>query len=601
MANNADGNILYLLDGWAEATLDDIAIWGSGGTPSRKQPNYFQGAIPWFKTGELGDKYIYDSEEKISQEAVDNSSAKIFPKGSVAIAMYGATVGKISILGVDAATNQACAVAQVDTSCISNEFLYYFLLSIRGELVKVGKGGAQPNISQGILKGWNILVPPTNEQYRIVAKIEEIFSELDKGAEYLKTVQEQLKVYRQSVLKAAFEGRLTEEWREAHANQLETADQLLERIHQERENCYQQQLNEWEEAVKTWEENGREVKKSNKPKQPENLSPLTEEELRELSNLPEGWIWLKLGNLNVEIFDGPFGSNLKTSDYIDEGIRVIRLENIGILQFNNENKMYISQEKYEALKRHTVIPGDVIFASFIVEETRVAIIPEYLEIAINKADCFCIRSQGNTIQNHYIAKFLSTRNAYHQLKSQVHGATRPRVNTTQLKNCAIPVASPFEQQQIHIKIEERFSMIGKLENDIEENLKRLELLRQSILRKTFSGQLVAQDPNDEPASILLERIRAERQAAPKPTRKPSTPKKKSRKKEVVDLISVLQSAKGWLSAQDAFRECGVSDGVETEVIEKLYLELRDLEKKDRIEVERRGDEDWLRIRSIGRS
>lgn len=217
MSNNSDGNILYLPDGWAEATLDDIAIWGSGGTPSRKQPNYFQGAIPWFKTGELGDKYIYDSEEKISQEAVDNSSAKIFPKGSVAIAMYGATVGKTSILGIDAATNQACAVAQVNSSYISNEFLYYFLLSIRGELVKVGKGGAQPNISQGILKGWNILVPPTNEQYRIVAKVEEIFSELDKGVEYLKTAQEQLKVYRQSVLKYAFEGKLTKRWRKAHA------------------------------------------------------------------------------------------------------------------------------------------------------------------------------------------------------------------------------------------------------------------------------------------------------------------------------------------------------------------------------------------------
>lgn len=184
------------------------------------------------------------------------------------------------------------------------------MLSIRGELVKVGRGGAQPNISQGILKGWNILVPPTNEQYRIVAKIEEFFSELDKGNEYLKTAQEQLKVYRQSVLKHAFEGRLTEEWREAHADQLETADQLLERIHQERENLYQQQISEWEEAVKAWEENGKELKKPNKPKQPRNLSPLTEEELRELSNLPEGWIWLKLGNLNVGIFDGPFGSNL---------------------------------------------------------------------------------------------------------------------------------------------------------------------------------------------------------------------------------------------------------------------------------------------------
>jgi type I restriction enzyme, S subunit len=136
---------------------------------------------------------------------------------------------------------------------------------------------------------------------------------------------------------------------------------------------------------------------------------------------------------------------------------------------------------------------------------------------------------------------------------------------------------------------------------IDENIKKAKAMSNSILKKAFSGKLVLQDSNDEPVSILLERIRAERQAVPKPIRKLINLKKKSRQQKVVDLISVLESAENWLSAQDTFQECGVSDGTETDVIEKLYLELRDLQKKNRVEVERRGDEDWLRICSTGRS
>ena len=137
--------------GWVETELGAIADWGSGGTPSRGNSKYFSGNIPWIKTGELGEKYIRSAEEFISEEAVKNSSAKIFPKGSVGIAMYGATIGKLSIWGIDASTNQACAVAKVRENILFNEYLYYFLFSEKNEFIKAGKGGAQPNISQGIL------------------------------------------------------------------------------------------------------------------------------------------------------------------------------------------------------------------------------------------------------------------------------------------------------------------------------------------------------------------------------------------------------------------------------------------------------------------
>ena len=227
--------------GWCCTSLEKVASWGSGGTPSRNVERYFQGTIPWVKTGELESKYIRETEEHISEEALKNSSAKIFPKGSVGIAMYGATIGKLSIWGIDASTNQACAVG-IPTEAINNEFLYYYLLSERQNLIKAGKGGAQPNLSQGIIKEWSINLPPLPEQHRIVAKIEELFSELDKGIENLKTARAQLKVYRQALLKHAFEGKLTVQWRRENQDKLETAAALLKRIQQERAQRYQQQL-----------------------------------------------------------------------------------------------------------------------------------------------------------------------------------------------------------------------------------------------------------------------------------------------------------------------------------------------------------------------
>src|SRR6187399_1338692 len=127
--------------GWTSATLEQVALWGSGGTPSRQKPEFFSGNIPWVKTGELGPKYLRSAEEHISRKAIEASSAKMFPKGSVGIAMYGATIGKTSIWAIDAATNQACAVAQCHPG-IFNEFLYYFLLSQKNAFIDAGKGGA---------------------------------------------------------------------------------------------------------------------------------------------------------------------------------------------------------------------------------------------------------------------------------------------------------------------------------------------------------------------------------------------------------------------------------------------------------------------------
>lgn len=192
---------------WKTEPLGDIAFMTSGGTPSSKISAYYEnGTIPWVRSGELENGAIRDTEIKITQAGLDNSSAKIFPRGTLLIALYGATIGKLAYLDIDACTNQAvCGIFENDK--VSLKYLYYFLLFHRPDLVKQGVGGAQSNISQTILKKLMVYYPvDKTEQLRIVARIEELFSELDNGVETLRKTKQQLAVYRQAVMKSVFQG-----------------------------------------------------------------------------------------------------------------------------------------------------------------------------------------------------------------------------------------------------------------------------------------------------------------------------------------------------------------------------------------------------------
>ncbi|MDD7581804.1 restriction endonuclease subunit S [Corynebacterium sp. 32222D000AT] len=156
---------------WISTTLGESFKWSSGGTPSRKNPDYYTGDIPWVKSGELPDGVISETEERITELAIKNSSAKVFPKGSVAIAMYGATIGKVGILAMDAATNQAIAVARSAEHTLER-FLFFYLRANRIKFIALGKGGAQPNISQKVIKAFPYELPSIQEQKEILRLID---------------------------------------------------------------------------------------------------------------------------------------------------------------------------------------------------------------------------------------------------------------------------------------------------------------------------------------------------------------------------------------------------------------------------------------------
>ena len=178
-------NLLFEVpQNWCWTILGKIGKWQSGSTPSRLNKDYYNGNIPWLKTGDLNDGYITHIPEYITEKALNETSVKLNPAGSVLIAMYGATIGKIGILTFPATTNQACCACKV-FNVIDKEFLFFFLLSHREEFIKMGGGGAQPNISKEKIVNTYIPLPPFAEQRRIVNAVNKEFALLDAIMESL--------------------------------------------------------------------------------------------------------------------------------------------------------------------------------------------------------------------------------------------------------------------------------------------------------------------------------------------------------------------------------------------------------------------------------
>lgn len=193
-----------LPDKWEIKKMPQVVKWGSGGTPRATEKQYYEGGtIPWLIIGDLNDGVVTSSATRITELGLQNSSAKIIPSGTLLVAMYG-SIGKLGITGIECCTNQAIAFAK-ELYGVTTKYMFYYMALIKSDLISKGKGGTQKNISQTVLNSLDVIVPPLSEQERIVARIEEMFSQLDAGLETLIKIKAQIAVYRQIVLKEAFE------------------------------------------------------------------------------------------------------------------------------------------------------------------------------------------------------------------------------------------------------------------------------------------------------------------------------------------------------------------------------------------------------------
>ena len=502
---------------WVWTKLSGLGDIVAGGTPSTKEATYWAEEINWISPADLtgySAKTIKRGTKSISRIGLANSSAKVMPAGSVHFSTR-APIGYIVISSEPLATNQGFK-SLVPAPSIFNEYVYYYLMASREYAHKCASGTTFLELSGRAFGDLPIPLAPTTTQHKIVAKIEELFSELDKGVESLKTARAKLNVYRQAVLKHAFEGKLTAQWREENKNKLETPEQLLARIKQERETCYERQLKERKAAIKEWEEVGKSGRKPQKPQKPKNPLPIAVSPVHNLF-----WTRLFLDELAVEAVLGKMldkEKNTGTSRYY--------LGNINLRwgKFDLENLKTMKVEESE-IERYRLAKGDLVICEG-GEPGRCAVWEgQEPTMLIQKALHRVRFTEG---YSPYFAFYFMTYAARSGLLSpNFTGSTIKHLTGKGLGNVLFPLCTLAEQEQIVRYLDSTVALCDELDCQIDNQLLRANALRQSILRKAFTGQLVPQDPHDEPASILLDRIRAEREKAVNSNHSKKTKKRKT--------------------------------------------------------------------------
>ncbi|CAQ90574.1 restriction endonuclease subunit S [Escherichia fergusonii] len=496
-----------LPEGWVETNLQNVASWGSGGTPSRNHDEYYNGNIPWIKTGDLGPKIITNASEYITDAGVQNSSAKFFPKGSVAIAMYGATIGKTSILGIDATTNQACAVGTPLEGITSTLFLYYFLLNEKNAFIKKGKGGAQPNISQTVIKEHIIYLPPLAEQKIITEKLDTLLAQVDSTKARLEQIPQILKRFRQAVLERAVNGKLTECWRDC-VGELTSAEEIITEIKKYRKASLST------EGSSASTESKRQIAKIEKHcfKVPK-------------INLPKGWVWTTFLQSMEKVVD----CHNKTAPYVDQGIHLIRTPDIRNGVISLDNTKYIDNDTYLYWsKRCPPRSGDIIFTRE-APMGEAGIVPENTIICMGQR-MMLLRPIPEYIHNKYVLLNILSSSFQTRMISQAIGTGVKHLRVADVESLTYPLPPIEEQHEIVRRVEQLFAYADTIEKQVNNALARVNNLTQSILAKAFRGELTAQWRAENPdlisgensAAALLEKIKAERAA--------SGGKKASRKK-----------------------------------------------------------------------
>lgn len=485
---------------WVMATVGEVFDVLGGGTPSTETEEYWGGTTPWITSADIEGVRRINVRKYVSDKGIAESTTNKVPaKTLLVVTRVG--LGKVAISDVPLCFSQDLQGLIQSPELIVPEYALH-LLSYQLQFLKfAGQGTTISGVTKKQLKDLAFPLPPTAEQHRVVAKIEELFSELDQGVASLKTAREQLKVYRQSLLKNAFEGKLTATWRAAHADQLETATALQQRIAHERQARYQQQLADWQTAGQP----------GPKPNPPKPLQPLTAEELAELPELPAGWVFVRAEEIADFITKGttPSKELLFSGNGEIPFIKVYNLTMTGALDFSID-PTFVSRETHKGfLSRSKVYPGDVLMNIVGPPLGKVSIVPPtYPEWNINQAIAIF---RSTAITPKLLAKYLAHETTVRSMMKKSK-ATAGQFNLT-LEICRetlIPLCGKLEQQEIELLIDEKLSEADQLDQTLASALQQADALRQSILKKAFHGQLVKQDKNEEPATALLERIRAEK-------------------------------------------------------------------------------------------
>ena len=462
-----------LPQGWVWTNLGDLTFIQNG--YAFKSYDYKKNGIPLLRISNIENHQVNFDENSVFLDECYKNDFQYFlvGKGDIVIALSGATTGKYGIYKNDyfALLNQRVGrIVFFSPLLIDPLYIQFYMEILRANILKKAYGMAQPNISTAEIAEFYISLPPLSEQHRIVARIEELFTQLDAGVASLLKAQAQLKRYRQAVLKAAFEGRLTQEWREEHKGKIENFRDYLKK--------------NWETYHK-----GKKFKFIDSS---------------ELPKIPEAWNWLSFEQVSQRVVVGHVGP-IK-HEYIENGVPFLRSQNVRENRFDPTGLKFISTEFHKKLKKSSLIPNDVL----IIRSGSIGIscvVPENIKEA-NCCDLTVVKQPFGILPK--LAAYYMNSIAQRRVHAQKVGVALIHFNTKVLASMPIPIPPIEEQKIILAEIERYLSIAEKVEFSIETSLRQADSLRQSILKRAFEGKLVPQNPNDEPASVLLERIKAEK-------------------------------------------------------------------------------------------
>ncbi len=550
---------------WTLIPLKDLGDWSGGGTPSKAKPQYWQGgSVPWVSPKDMKTERISNSEDHITKEAIAHSTASLIKAGSVLIVTRSGILRHtlpVAVSAVAVTVNQDLK-ALTPRNGIMAEYVAWALRAFARDILNTcSKQGTTVNSVETVkLLRFEIPVAPTEQQHTIVAEIEKQFSRLDEAVANLKRVKANLKRYKAAVLKAAVEGKLTEEWRKQHPD-VEPASKLLERIIKERPH-----------------------KGAGKGEYKDPVEPNT----TSLGSIPNSWIWAALDQLCPLFVDSPH----RTPRYGQTGVPALGPRDVVGGRLNVTDARLVDEGEYATqTERHVPEAGDIVYSRELSLGWGV-ILPPGSRVCLSQG--MCLFRPHKTVDSRYFMIVLNGPHGRRQAELAATGSAHPHVNLGSIKKYSIPLPPSPEQEKIVAEVERRLSVIDELEATVEANLTRADRLRQSVLQQAFTGQLVPENPNTVPVSGLIGPPRLQ-SAFVEPTNLPSERETSIQevKNTMNNLIEALPSASGWISAQEAFRLCGIGAGTETDTIERIYEELRGHIDSGRIAVDRRGEADWL--------
>lgn len=457
--------------GWITTNLGATTLVVLGQSPPSSTYNELREGLPFYQ-GKAEFGQIYPTPSKWCSEP-----KKIAEKGDVLISVR-APVGPTNLCPAKSCIGRG--LAAIRPLCdMQSLFIFYLMRSFEKILSTSGTGTTFNAITGDQLKSIYMPLPPLLEQKRIIAKIEELFTRLDKGVEALEKIKKELKRYRQSVLKSAFEGRLTEQWRKENKDKIEPANKLLERISKER----------------TCLPKGAGKGKAKK------LPPLDKSNLPEL---PGGWEWARLEAIaNIASGQTPKGLPDISSQGQIPFYKVGDMNRSGNEVYMKEAEIYLDTEQIAQLRLHIREKDTVIFPK------RGGAIKTNKKRILTLPSAYDLNTMGVLLYlmpNKFFYYWISSIDLF----SLSDGSNVPQINHKDIEPLSIPVPPIQEQYVIIAEIERHFSIADEVGQVVDKALKQSQRLRQSILKRAFEGKLVPQDPDDEPAEKLLERIKIEK-------------------------------------------------------------------------------------------